>query len=110
MGGDSHTELCVPNAETHFGVLERELTATGMNAAVFAYGAGKYSLPQAYLALADETGWLFVDNLAPLPDYSGPERLYNDFDYHVRPVASEIIGQNQAAAIVAHLDSRFTAN
>lgn len=61
--------------------------------------------------LAAETGWFFVDNLGPLRDYSGPERLYNDFDYHVRPVASEIIGRNQAAAIAAHLRSRaFTSN
>ena len=61
--------------------------------------------------LAAETGWLFVDNLGPLRDYSGPERLYNDFDYHVRPVGSEIIGRNQAAAIAAHLRSgAFTSN
>jgi hypothetical protein len=53
--------------------------------------------------LASETGWLFVDNLAPLRQYAGPERLFNDFDYHYLPVASEFIGRAQAETIAAHL-------
>jgi len=51
--------------------------------------------------LANETGWLFADNLAALRAYSGTERLYNTFDYHLLPVASEIIGRVQAAALRA---------
>ncbi len=59
--------------------------------------------------LAAETGWLFVDNLGPLRDYSGEQRLYNDFDYHVLPVASEIVGRNQAAKIEPHLGTAGAA-
>jgi len=51
--------------------------------------------------LARETGWLFVDNLRPLQAYHGPHRLYNDFDYHLLPAASEIIGRAQAQALMA---------
>ena len=56
--------------------------------------------------LAAETGWVFADNLTPLRQYAGDERLYNDFDYHLLPVASEIIGRAQAQAIRSYLDSR----
>lgn len=56
--------------------------------------------------LAAETGWLFIDNLTPLGNYSGSERLYNEFDYHIRPAASEIIGRTQAAVIARHALSR----
>lgn len=45
-------------------------------------------------------GWLFVDNLAALEGYTGNERLYNDFDYHLLPAASAIIGRAQAAALI----------
>lgn len=51
-----------------------------------------------------EAGWVFVDNLSALRAYSGSERLYNDFDYHVEPVASEIIGRNQAEAIASRME------
>ena len=54
-------------------------------------------------SLAEQTGWLFVDNLRALRAYEGPERLYNAFDYHFLPVASELIGKAQAEAIFAHL-------
>jgi len=56
-----------------------------------------------YYALRDfsrEEGWVFVDNLAPLRAYRGNERLYNDFDYHITPAASAIIGKNEAEAIL----------
>ena len=53
--------------------------------------------------LAEETGWLFVDNLRALQAYDGPERLYNDFDYHLLPVASELIGRAQAEVLLRHL-------
>lgn len=51
VGGDSQTDLCAPNAATHFGVMETELRRAGFPAAVFAYGAGKYSPLQAYIAV-----------------------------------------------------------
>jgi hypothetical protein len=56
--------------------------------------------------LAAESGWLFVDNLAALRAHEGPERLFNDFDYHLLPVASEIIGTAQADALKDYLQSR----
>jgi hypothetical protein len=51
--------------------------------------------------LARDTGWLFVDNLRALKAYKGPDRLYNNFDYHFLPAASEIIGRAQAEALMA---------
>ncbi len=53
---------------------------------------------------ADAAGWIFVDNLTPLRRYEGSPRLYNDFDYHIEPVASEIIGRQQAEALLEVLD------
>ncbi len=53
--------------------------------------------------LALETGWLFADNLRPLQAYRGPDRLYNSFDYHLLPPASEIIGREQAQTLKASL-------
>src|SRR5438093_11025685 len=47
--GDSQTDLCAPNAQTHAGVLERVLNANGLRAAVLPYGAGRYSPLQDYL-------------------------------------------------------------
>jgi hypothetical protein len=51
-------------------------------------------------SLAAEQGWIFVDNLAGLQAYHGSDRLYNDFDYHLLPPASEIVGRAQAAALL----------
>lgn len=48
--GDSQTDLCATNSETHAGVLEAELKAHGVPSVVLAYGAGRYSPLQAYLA------------------------------------------------------------
>src|SRR6266849_5002497 len=48
--GDSQTELCAPDAQTHFGVLETSLNTGGMRAIVVAYGAGRYSPVQDYVA------------------------------------------------------------
>ena len=56
--------------------------------------------------LALETGWLFADNLRPLQAYKGPDRLYNSFDYHLLPVASEIIGRTQAEALLQRVPTR----
>jgi hypothetical protein len=58
--------------------------------------------------LAQEMGWLFVDNLAALKAHRGPERLYNAFDYHLVPEASALIGRAQAAAIGERLKRRRT--
>jgi len=53
--------------------------------------------------LALETGWLFADNLRALQAYHGHDRLYNSFDYHLLPPASEIIGREQAETLKASL-------
>lgn len=53
VSGDSHTELCEPSDKVHFGVMERELNSLALQSAVFAYGAGKYSPLQAYLAVRE---------------------------------------------------------
>jgi len=56
--------------------------------------------------LAREGGWLFVDNLRALRAYKGPDRLYNNFDYHLLPAASEIIGRAQAQALLQRAPTR----
>ena len=53
VSGDSHTELCEPTERVHFGVMERELNSLKLQSAVFAFGAGKYSPLQAYLAVRE---------------------------------------------------------
>jgi hypothetical protein len=50
--------------------------------------------------LASEQQWTFVDNLAALRGYKGSGRLYNDFDYHLLPPASALVGQAQADALL----------
>jgi hypothetical protein len=55
--------------------------------------------------LATKADWLFVDVLQALRSYSGPARLYNEFDYHLTPVASDLIGHAQAEVIESHLGS-----
>lgn len=50
--------------------------------------------------LAGELGWVFVDNLAALQAYHGGQRLYNNFDYHLLPTASAIIGRVEATALL----------
>jgi hypothetical protein len=57
-------------------------------------------------ALAVAQDWIFVDNLATLKAYHGPERLYNGFDYHLLPAASALVGKAQAAALLAALHTR----
>jgi len=53
VSGDSHTDLCAPNEEAHPGVLESALDSAGVPSSVLAYGAGKYSPLQAYLAFKE---------------------------------------------------------
>jgi len=55
---------------------------------------------------AREGGWLFVDNLRALRAYHGTDRLFNNFDYHLLPVASEIIGRAQAEALLQRVPPR----
>jgi hypothetical protein len=50
--------------------------------------------------LASEQGWVFIDNLKALQEYRGTGRLYNDFDYHLLPPASALVGRAQAAALL----------
>lgn len=51
VGGDSHTELCAANELTHFGFTQQFLDAAGVPSAAFAFGGGKYSPLQGYLAV-----------------------------------------------------------
>jgi len=51
VSGDSHTDLCAPNAQTHFGETATALAALGRPAIAYARGSGKYSPLQAYLAI-----------------------------------------------------------
>jgi hypothetical protein len=50
-------------------------------------------------SLAGAQGWLFVDNLKALQALHPGGRLYNDFDYHLLPVASAAVGAGEAAAL-----------
>jgi hypothetical protein len=57
--------------------------------------------------LAAAQGWIFVDNLAALRAYRGSGRLYNDFDYHLLPPASALVGHAQADALLDTLRSTY---
>lgn len=50
--------------------------------------------------LADKNHWVFVDNLAALQQYHGSGPLYNDFDYHLLPTGSAIVGRAEAEALL----------
>lgn len=71
--GDSHTDLCAPNEQTHFGIMEREMRRAGVPAVAFGFGAGRYSPLQAYLAIRNGIDQYAVDALV-LNLYTG-----NDF-------------------------------
>jgi hypothetical protein len=71
--------------------------------------AEELELYQTLKRMALESGWVFVDNLPRLQEYQGKERLYNRTDYHIEPVASEIIGKAQAREIVNHVRSSRAA-
>ena len=60
--------------------------------------------------LAEETGWLFADNLRALQAYTGTGQLYNLVDYHLLPPGSEIIGRTQAKVLLTYLRSRAPQN
>jgi hypothetical protein len=49
--GDSHTDLCANNERTHFGETATALSGQGHPARAYAFGSGKYSPLQAYLAI-----------------------------------------------------------
>jgi hypothetical protein len=67
--------------------------------------AEELELYQTLKRMALESGWIFVDNLSRLREYQGTELLYNRTDYHIEPVASEIIGKAQAREIVNYVRS-----
>lgn len=72
------------------------------------YSEGVAQEERLYYALsdlADEEGWIFVDNLGPLRRRTGTERLFNDFDYHLLPPASLVIGENEAAVLGPYIGS-----
>lgn len=87
VSGDSHTDLCAPNSEVHFGVMERELRERGVPVAVYANGAGKYSPLQAYLAvrpyLTEYRTRVFVLNLYTGNDFMDLLRI-DDRPHFVR--------------------------
>lgn len=68
------------------------------------------ALYEGLRAAAAAEGWIFVDNLAALRGYQGSERLYNDFDYHLEPIASAIVGRAQRDALLPHLPLPQPAN
>ena len=59
--------------------------------------------------LAAEAGWVFVDNLPALQALRGTVKLFNTFDYHIEPVASEAIGRGEATALLPLLRQRAAA-
>src|SRR5687768_2036278 len=67
--------------------------------------AEELELYETLKRMALESGWVFIDNLPRLREYQSKELLYNRTDYHIEPVASEIIGKAQAREIVNHVRS-----
>jgi hypothetical protein len=58
-------------------------------------------LYRSLVSLAAASGWIFVDNLDALRAHPDPLALYNHRDYHLEPVASRIIAQDQVATLLA---------
>jgi hypothetical protein len=79
-----------PRDTTMVRVFER--LATSFEAGV----AQEQALFDGLRAAAQRRGWTFIDNLAPLRSHADPAALYNDFDFHVSPLANRIIGETQA--------------
>ena len=67
------------------------------------------ALHAAAREIALETGWTFVDNVPALREASTTTKLYNTYDYHIEPVASEIIGRNEARAVAPWLAANARA-
>jgi hypothetical protein len=68
--------------------------------------AQEVALLDSLRSLAAEAGWLYVDNVPELRKRKVDLRLYNRFDYHIEPPASEIIGRAQAGVILQAARSR----
>jgi hypothetical protein len=77
--------------------LQRAAERTGMTVAEGA--AQEQTLYDSLRGMTERHGWLFADNLSALRRAGSGERLYNDFDYHLLPRASEIVGRTQQAAV-----------
>lgn len=60
-------------------------------------------LYDALRPMAEDARWLFVDNLTALREYRGPKRLFNNFDYHLLPSASTIVGSAEREALLRGL-------
>ncbi|MCH9693215.1 MAG: hypothetical protein K0U72_01790 [Gammaproteobacteria bacterium] len=71
--GDSHSDQCMSNEDTHQGVLQTELAARGLDGFVFSNGVGRYSPLQAFL-LFEQRLEQFDPNVLVLNLYTG-----NDF-------------------------------
>jgi len=54
--------------------------------------------------VAQQEGWIFVDNLKKFKDYDSNEQLFNELDLHVNVKACQIIGEAQASEILSHLN------
>jgi hypothetical protein len=87
VSGDSHTDLCAENGQTHAGFTAEALDSAGLPAVAFAHGAGKYSPLQAYLAikpfLAKYHADAFVLNLYTGNDFADMLRI-DDRPHFVR--------------------------
>lgn len=94
--GDSQTDLCAPNEQTHPGVLERTLRARGVPTVVVAYGAGRYSPLQDYIVfkkvLTRYAPDVFVLNLYTGNDFydilrvdDRPHFVHTDTGYAIAP-------------------------
>jgi hypothetical protein len=71
--------------------------------------AQEQSLYDSLSGMATRAGWLFADNLVALRAERAGTRLYNDFDYHLLPRASEIIGRTQRAVLDSPIRERLAA-
>ncbi len=98
-----------------FQLVHRESSDTALNTVLtrlpVTYDHGVREEQQLYDAskqLAEEAGWVFVDNLPVLRALSDSVPLYNTFDYHIEPVASEVIGRREAE-LLAPLLQRVAA-
>lgn len=94
--GESPVDASLPRAAERIGFS----VASGI--------AQEQALYDALKGMTERTGWLFADNLTALRAGRGGSRLYNDFDYHLLPRASEIVGRTQQSVLETVIRARMT--
>ena len=95
----------IPSYQLVYADLESSPLHNTLSRLPLSYQEGVLQESDLYDALRQEavgSGWVFVETLELLRLAADSVALYNDFDYHIEPAASELIGSAQAEAIYTY--------